>query len=137
MTGMVKEEVLSRFGELGVHVRNGAIYFNPCLLREQEFLKQAGEFHYLDVTGDWQDLFLPVGSLAFSWCQVPVVYVLGESSESAVVIAWRDGTEQTCPGLSMSKADSEALFQRCGRIKQLTVSISRDRLFAAQQESKI
>jgi hypothetical protein len=33
MTGQVKEDILSRFGELGVFVNEGCIHFNPCLLR--------------------------------------------------------------------------------------------------------
>ncbi len=33
MTGQVKEEVLSRFGELGVRVSGGAVRFQPDLLR--------------------------------------------------------------------------------------------------------
>ena len=39
MTGQVKEDILSRFGELGVSVSNGAVQFNPEILRTDEFLK--------------------------------------------------------------------------------------------------
>ena len=38
MTGQVKEDILSRFGELGVFVKEGRLFFNPCLLRKDEFL---------------------------------------------------------------------------------------------------
>ena len=37
MTGQVKEEVLSRFGELGLRVAGGAVHFDPRLLRACEF----------------------------------------------------------------------------------------------------
>jgi len=30
MTGQVKEEILTRFGELGVHVQDGIVGFDPC-----------------------------------------------------------------------------------------------------------
>ena len=40
MTGQVKEEILTRFGELGVRVEEGAIVFEPALLR------QHGELRY-------------------------------------------------------------------------------------------
>ena len=33
MTGQVKEEILTRFGELGIRVRNGAASIRPYLLR--------------------------------------------------------------------------------------------------------
>ena len=38
MTGQVKEDILCRFGELGVFVKEGKLYFDPCLLRKEEFL---------------------------------------------------------------------------------------------------
>ena len=35
MTGQVKEDILSSFGELGVFVKNGKLVFNPRLLRKK------------------------------------------------------------------------------------------------------
>jgi hypothetical protein len=35
MTGQVKEDIISRFGELGVFVNLGKLYFYPCLLRKK------------------------------------------------------------------------------------------------------
>ena len=50
MTGQVKEDILSRFGELGVFVKEGKLRFNPCLLRRNEFLKGSLKiFEYVDV----------------------------------------------------------------------------------------
>ena len=73
MTGQVKEEVLSRFGELGVRVDDGAVRFQPSLLRAREFVREARKFRFLDVDGNWQEIDVPAGGLAFTWCQVPVV----------------------------------------------------------------
>ena len=42
MTGQVKEEILTRFGELGVTVRDGLVGFRPRLLRRAEFLREPG-----------------------------------------------------------------------------------------------
>ena len=39
MTGQVKEEILTRLGEMGLFVKDGKITFHPVLLREEEFLK--------------------------------------------------------------------------------------------------
>ncbi len=44
MTGQVKEDVLSRFGELGVFVKDGKLVFDPRLLRKEEFLKEPNNF---------------------------------------------------------------------------------------------
>ena len=38
MTGQVKEDILCRFGELGVFVKEGKVGFNPKLLRRYEFV---------------------------------------------------------------------------------------------------
>ena len=44
MTGQVKEDVLSRFGELGVVVSEGKLGFNPRLLRKMNFYKKVTYF---------------------------------------------------------------------------------------------
>ena len=41
MTGQVKEEVLSRFGELGLRVAGGEVRFDPRLLRAREFSSET------------------------------------------------------------------------------------------------
>ena len=38
MTGQVKEDIISRFGELGVFVEDGTLLFDPCMLRKEEFI---------------------------------------------------------------------------------------------------
>ena len=40
MTGQVKEEILTRFGELGIRVSDGRVRFQPTLLRPQELLRE-------------------------------------------------------------------------------------------------
>ena len=49
MTGQVKEDILSRIGELGVSVKEGVVKFKPGLLMKDEFLKSAQTFHYVDL----------------------------------------------------------------------------------------
>ena len=74
MTGQVKEEIITRWGELGLRIREGQLQVNPQLLRVQEFTQSDSEFRYFDVAGNSQRLPLATGSLAFTWCQVPFVY---------------------------------------------------------------
>lgn len=59
MTGQVKEEVLTRFRELGICVDAGAVNFVPRLLREREFVAEPRNFRYLDVDDQWQELSVP------------------------------------------------------------------------------
>ena len=124
MTGQVKEEMLSRFGELGVRVNKGVARFEPRLLRSQEFISEAREFGYLDVNDEWQSIEVPAGGLAFSWCQVPVVYVLDDAAPNSLVVTLKDGSEQRADAPTLTREQSKHLFYRDGEIKQITVSIS-------------
>jgi hypothetical protein len=77
MTGQVKEEILTRWGELGLRMRGGRVHFNPVLLDAAE-LPQGG-------------------ALSFTWARVPYSYCRGESTQLRVLRAqgWID-----CPDLS-------------------------------------
>ena len=44
MTGQVKEDIISRFFELGVSVRDGQISFHPTMLTDADFVN--GELHF-------------------------------------------------------------------------------------------
>ena len=76
MTGQVKEDILCRFGELGVFVDNGEILFNPVLLQKEEFLKEPEIFNYIDVEGNEKAIELEQNTLGFTYCQIPVIYQL-------------------------------------------------------------
>jgi hypothetical protein len=130
MTGQVKEEVLSRFGELGVRVNDGKVHFDPGLLRTVEFSSEPGSFRYLDTQGDWQDLPLPSAALGFTWCQVPVIYRLDETASPAMTLTYHDGMTQTLGTLSLSESMSAELFHRSGHIRQITVTVRRENLRA-------
>ena len=80
MTGQVKEDILSRFGELGVFFEKGQLHFDPCLLRKEEFLQRPRTFTFRDVAGEEQQAELGEGTLAFTICQVPVLYQLRDAA---------------------------------------------------------
>ena len=130
MTGQVKEEVLTRFGELGIRIADGMVQIRPGLLRAREFVREPGQLCYLDVDGEWQSLDIPGGALAFTWCQLPVIYKLDDGGEATLTITRKDGSQQLLSELTLPADDSRAVFERSGDIRQLTVSFSHDRLFA-------
>ena len=121
MTGQVKEEILNRLAELGVAVDGGVLSFDPVLLRREEFLNVAGVFRYVDVNGEFNEIHLPKGSLAFTVCQVPVVYSLG--SENSVKVYENESQESGAGGLTLTKQQSEAVFRRDGSVKKIEVTI--------------
>ena len=66
MTGQVKEDLLSRFGELGVKVRHGVVEFNPVILRIEEFLTTKDVFNFINLAKEKCRIDLDAGSLAFT-----------------------------------------------------------------------
>ncbi|MEH6635200.1 MAG: hypothetical protein V7700_06755 [Halioglobus sp.] len=129
MTGQVKEEMMTRFAELGIRVHGGAVQFEPALLRAREFIAAPAPFRFLDVDGLWQALTVPAGGLAFTWCQVPLVYRLDESAEPAVTVTWDNGDRQTLRTLALPAEIAEQLFRRSGRIRELELSLTSNQLF--------
>jgi hypothetical protein len=119
MPGQVKEEVLTRLGELGLRVEGGQIVFRPILLRAAEWHGSPTTFEYVDVLGDDGSLELPVGSLAFTFCQVPVVYRQAESLEVQVVLV--DGTAVDCPDGRVPADVSAAVFARRAEVDRIDV----------------
>lgn len=121
MTGQVKEDILSRFGELGIYVSEGRLGFNPCLLRKNEFLGNPKVFNYVDVDGVQQELELDEGALCFTYCQVPVVYRL--SSDPGLEVAYASGESERFDSLSLDRDGSDDIFGRKGSVRQLTAYI--------------
>jgi hypothetical protein len=127
MTGQVKEEILTRLGELGVHVENGVVSFRPVLLEAGELLHEAALFSYFDIRGRATSLELDAGSVAFTFCQVPVVYErVGEKGRVRVVLD--DGSESILEGDGLGRTLSRELFGRTGRIARIHVGIPREAL---------
>jgi hypothetical protein len=121
MTGQVKEELLTRLAEMGVFIEDGAISFSPVLLREQEFTAQEATFDYVDVSGQRRSIDLPAGSLAYTFCQVPVAYVASDAGQ--LEITYTDGHLQQITGNRLNAEASQHLFSRDGGIKQIIVHI--------------
>ncbi len=121
MTGQVKEDVLSRIGELGVFINQGALNFNPRLLQAKEFLTNEKEFNYTTVNGEAKSLTIAANQLCFTYCQVPVIYKLG--NKESIIANLNDGTQQTFEGLNLSLRLSKAIFERSGLVTNLVVSV--------------
>jgi hypothetical protein len=128
MTGQVKEEILTRFGELGVRVQAGIVGFDPLLLKRDEFLHQPGTYRFFDLGGVPRSLDVPAGALAFSYCQVPVVYRLTRN-EGWIRVTTGDEVATERGGSRLDAADSHALLARQGRISRIEVGIPESAIF--------
>lgn len=123
MTGQVKEEVLSRFGELGVQANQGTIRFAPSLLRKKEFLDDAFEYAILRLDNRRENLSVGKNSLAFSLCQTPVIYTLTHQP-SQLKVDWKNGDNDVSNLLQLSETQSNALFERTGELSKIEVLIN-------------
>ena len=119
MTGQVKEDIITRFGELGIFVEDGKIVFIPALLRNSEFLDTNIDFHYVSLHHKDCTIQLAAKSLAFTFCQVLFVYHVAPHESIAIVNQRGEITE--IDGLSLDTLTSDSIFNRLGTIKQVDV----------------
>ncbi len=123
MTGQVKEDVLSRFGELGVYVTDGKLLFNARLLRIEEFLKTPKTFKYIDVNKEAKNIELEKDSLCFTYCQIPIVYKL--SNKESLKVVFNQDTVLEFDILELDSQTSKKVFERTGEINQIIVSVKK------------
>ena len=126
MTGQVKEDVLSRFGELGVEVSDGKLGFNPRLLRGNEFLQESKIFHYIALPKKKNSILVSKDSLCFTYCQVPITYTI--SDQESLTVKFSNGNSTTLKTLSLDAETSADVFNRTGDVVELIVQLKKSRL---------
>ncbi len=106
MTGQVKEDILSRFMELGVTVREGVLTFRPQILTADDFDTEK--------------------QLSFSYCGVPVTYVLQPQSTLKATVITTDG-EQTYTGdqyaCALPADITHAICARNGQVTAIRITL--------------
>jgi len=125
MTGQVKEDLLCRAGELGVRVKDGTLFFEPVLLRGEEFLDQGKSFYFFDINQKKNEILLLPKSLAFTICQVPVIYQ--KSDESVTEVYAVDGCVTHLKGNQLDKKISQAIFSRKGEYVKIIVYLDSEK----------
>ena len=128
MTGQVKEEILTRLGELGVRVEMGSIQFHPFLLRPDEFLERPSVFEYFDIQGNPGTIELAADSLAFTFCQIPVIYERVEG-QGSIRVRFEGGSCEEFPGNRIDRKLSRIVLARRGGIREIRVQIPASVLF--------
>jgi len=121
MTGQVKEEILTRFGELGLFVDAGIITFHPNPLCMNEMTASSSAFRYIDISGTKREIELSPDSLAFTFCQVPVVYRTG--MRSGIRVYYADGSLREISGNSLDPESCQHIFDRNGQVERLEVGV--------------
>jgi hypothetical protein len=92
MTGQVKEEILTRWGELGLRVTGGRVHFKPVLLDEAEIA--AGS------------------ELRFTWARVPYTYRRGDATRLRVLghQGWQECADLSFDPVGVREVEAEISF---------------------------
>ena len=117
LTGQVKEDVISRFGELGLTIEQGQIVFNTALLNRNELLNEAKTFQFLNLNGRFETLALEKNQLGFTYCQVPVIY--NSAEEEFIVIHTANAGTERFEGHLIPEQISKAIFNRDASITRI------------------
>lgn len=99
MTGQVKEEIITRWSELGMEIENGCLSFNPFYLQSKEFAD---------------------GKLSFTRFGINFSY---EKSEASKVVVKFVDREETFEGNKLNCNVSRQIFNRCKDIEKVIVFI--------------
>ena len=126
MTGQVKEDILTRIGELGVNMKDGKLHFKHSLLHKTEFLSQDTVATFILFDGNEKKVTLDNGSLAFTVCQVPVIYKIDATNK--IELSYKNGTKETLETLELNNEQSNKIFHRTGAIEQVMVFLKKNEL---------
>ena len=121
MTGQVKEEIITRMGELGCSLKNGPLVFQIELLKLSEFLKKDAVFSYVDIDHNFCECVIKPDQLGFTYCQVPIIYQLSEQ-DCNISVSFNNQTTEYISGCILPSEISNKLFSRSGEIKEIKVN---------------
>jgi hypothetical protein len=119
--------VLTRFGELGIDVRDGCIHIDPRLLPLDELLGSPVQATFEGLGGESVALEIAPGSLAFTFCQLP--FILREGDDHRIEIVDADGRRESVAGARLDRATSAEILGRRGRYRHVEVTVPRGTLY--------
>jgi hypothetical protein len=123
MTGQVKEDILCRWGEFGVYAHEGKLFFNPTIVRTEEYVEEQKDFEFYDVGNKKKTLTIPKHALCFTYCQVPIVYHK-ESNSYGIELILNNEEKKKIDQYHLDPVDAANLFSRNGKISQINIYFS-------------
>ena len=123
LTGQVKEDIISRLGEMGVLIEQGKIMFETALLNKDEILNKPQVFEYYSMDGENCRISLKEDQIGFTFCQVPVVYTF--SDEEKITVSYLDGSHEEIQDKVLNQRISSLIFKRSGEVKLVEVKVKK------------
>jgi hypothetical protein len=120
MTGQVKEDIMNRWAELGLEIKKGTIEINPIILDPAELLDHDSRFEYLTNAGEFKEVAVPTGGLAFTYCGILFTYTHAKNKQVKV----HDGKALLFESndLRIDEKHSLMVFNRSKNISEIEVS---------------
>ena len=128
LTGMVKEGILARFGELGVQLVNGEITFNPTLLRASELLIEKSQVDFLLSDKTTHSFTIEKGAMIFTLMQMPVIYQFSNCDSEQIEVHHTNGITERIESNTISQSLSKKIFNRDQSIGHIMVDLKVSRL---------
>ncbi len=125
LTGQVKEDIISRYGEMGILVSEGKILFETSLFNSNEILDKKHLFEYHTIDGEIQIIELEENQVGFTFCQVPIIYSFCDNQ--SITITFNNDYVETSLGNTIIEEYSNLIFSRSGEIKLVEVNINKNR----------
>ena len=122
MTGQVKEDIMCRWGELGLRIQKGEIHIDPFFLHDAEFFSEARPTFGKALHDTLYQEEIPANALAFTYGETPVLY--HRSNTSRIDVQFSNGTKQSIEGNVIPKEIATELFTRTQVIQRLDIYLN-------------
>ncbi|MBT3208068.1 MAG: hypothetical protein HN704_07865 [Bacteroidetes bacterium] len=122
LTGQVKEDIISKIGELGLRIKQGKIFFEPTLFNHEEILDRNRVFEYYNIKGENCKVELSKNHIAFTFCQTPIVYTF--SDKENISVSFKNGNTKYFNGNSIDEQTSDLIFSRTGEVELVEVTLN-------------
>jgi hypothetical protein len=124
MTGQVKEDLLSRLGEVGIRLRGGRIYFDSACVDDAEFCSEATQLP----SPDDDPVMIPSGAFGITHCAVPFVIHRGALPDTANGhggrVTLRSGEVRGFePSEGLDAETSREILRRTGAVLRVEVAL--------------
>ena len=137
MTGQVKEQVLTRFGELGVTIQQGQLTFDPTLLVEDERLQAPYTWTFIGTDGKSHVVHVPQGGVAFMLAGVAVIYNAVSSADAeGIRVVGRDGEIWKGSAPQLDAERTRQVLTRSGSVAKIEVDLHAGRFMAQPADGR-
>ena len=106
-----------------MYAQGGKLFFDPSMVRTEEYLEDQKEFEFYDVENKKQTLTIPKHALCFTYCQVPIVYH-SQSNANGIELVRSNGEQKKIDQHHLDEVDAANLFSRNGKISQIHIYFS-------------